>query len=53
MWIDSHCHLDAPEFDIDRAQVIERARSAGVRWMVIPAVAPAHFDAVIALAHQE
>ncbi|MGL4667297.1 MAG: TatD family hydrolase, partial [Saezia sp.] len=46
-------HLDAPEFDIDRAQVIERARSAGVRWMVIPAVAPAHFDAVIALAHQE
>jgi len=53
MWIDSHCHLDAPEFDADRLEVIARSKHAGVRWMVIPAVAPAHFDAVMALAHRE
>mgnify|MGYP003494743512 CR=1 FL=1 len=27
---DSHCHLDAPEFDPDRGQVLARARAAGV-----------------------
>ena len=53
MWIDSHCHLDAPEFDTDRSQVIARAKEAGVRWIVVPAVAPAHFSTVITLAHQE
>ena len=26
MWIDSHCHLDAPEFDGDRAAVVARDR---------------------------
>jgi TatD DNase family protein len=36
--IDSHCHLDAAEFDPDRAQVIERARAAGVAAQVVPAI---------------
>jgi len=45
-WIDTHCHLDAAEFDPDRAQVIARARSAGVGLMVIPAVMPSLFGAV-------
>lgn len=45
-WIDTHCHLDAAEFEPDRAQVIARARAAGVALMVIPAVMPAHFAAV-------
>ena len=30
MFIDSHAHIDGPEFDADRAQIIERAQSAGV-----------------------
>ena len=30
MFIDSHAHIDGPEFDGDREDVIQRARSAGV-----------------------
>lgn len=29
-WIDSHAHLDGPDFDGDRAEVLERAKGAGV-----------------------
>lgn len=50
-WIDSHCHLDAPEFDADRSAVCARACVAGVSLLVIPAVECAHFEAVRALAH--
>ncbi len=50
-WIDTHCHLDAPEFDTDRAAVLARARAAGVGLLVLPAVMVANFEAVRALAH--
>ena len=30
MFTDSHAHIDGPEFEADREEVIERARSAGV-----------------------
>ena len=50
-WIDTHCHLDAPEFDADRPAVLARARAAGVALQVLPAVMAAHFDSVRALAH--
>ena len=51
-WIDSHCHLDAPEFDADRDAVVAAARTAGVAMLVLPAVTVAGFDALIALAHR-
>jgi TatD DNase family protein len=51
MWIDSHCHLDAAEFDADRGEVIARARAVGVAMQVIPAVEVANFEAVRRLAH--
>ncbi|VVD93463.1 TatD family hydrolase [Pandoraea terrigena] len=50
MWIDTHCHLDAAEFDADRATVIADAVAAGVSGLVVPAVACATFDAARAAA---
>lgn len=51
-WIDTHCHLDAPEFDADRAAVITRARAAEVAQIVLPAVNAANFESVRELAHR-
>ncbi|WP_438961032.1 TatD family hydrolase [Nereida sp.] len=34
MIIDSHCHLDFPDFDEERADIVARAVEAGVRKMV-------------------
>lgn len=52
IWIDTHCHLDAPEFAPDRLQVIDRAAAAGVGMLVLPAVAVDHFKPLQALARQ-
>ena len=41
---DSHAHLDAPEFDGDRARVLQDARAAGVTEMLIPAVTAASWS---------
>ena len=30
MFIDSHAHIDGPEFDADREEMLERAQSAGI-----------------------
>ena len=51
-WIDTHCHLDAPEFAPDVDAVRAHARAAGVQHLVIPAVQVAHVEAVRELAHR-
>lgn len=52
VWIDTHCHLDAPEFDADRDAVRAAARRAGVALCVLPCVGVAAFEAVRELAHR-
>ena len=55
MWIDTHCHLDAPEFGPDHALAAaarERAAALGVKRCVIPAVARDNFDTVRLFAHR-
>lgn len=46
---DSHCHLDAPEFNHDREAAIVRAQAAGVHWQLVPAVERAGWPGIRAL----
>ncbi|GBD07235.1 D-aminoacyl-tRNA deacylase [bacterium HR21] len=41
--IDTHAHLDLPHFDEDRAEVVQRAREAGVEAIIMPAISPDGF----------
>ena len=50
MLIDTHCHLDAPEFDADRDTVAAQAWHNGVQMIVVPTVERSNFIAVCALA---
>ena len=51
-WVDTHCHLDAAEFDGDRDAVREQARRGQVTTCVYPAVQASAFASVRGLAHQ-
>jgi TatD DNase family protein len=48
--IDSHCHLDVPAFDRDREAVLSRAVSAGVTGILVPAIRPRTWAALVAFA---
>jgi TatD DNase family protein len=49
MLIDTHCHLDAPEFDPDRDEVVARAHAAGVNQIIVPSISAATFSATLAM----
>jgi TatD DNase family protein len=55
MLVDSHCHLDFPDFATERAAIIARARSAGVETMLTIGTRLDEFPGVrsIAEAHDE
>jgi TatD DNase family protein len=48
--IDTHCHLDRPEFDADRAEALARARAAGVAEVLVPAIGPDGWERLAAWA---
>ena len=52
MLVDTHCHLDAAEFDADRAEVAEAAAHAGVGLIVVPSVERANFGAVASVCRE-
>jgi len=52
MWIDSHCHLDAAEYDGASNVIADEARAADVKWIVVPAVERANFKTVAELARE-
>ncbi|WP_374570695.1 TatD family hydrolase [Phenylobacterium sp.] len=53
MLIDSHVNLHAPQFDEDRAEVIERARAAGIALMVNICDRVSNYAAVRAVAEAD
>ena len=52
-YIDTHCHLDAPEFGDEMPAVRARAARENVALCVIPAVAAFNFATVRELAHRQ
>lgn len=52
MLVDSHCHLDFPDFEAERDEVIARAGGAGVELMVTISTRVRKFDSVRSIAEQ-
>ncbi len=52
MIVDSHTHIEMPEFGEDRDEVVERARKAGLEFMVTVGTNLAYCREVIALAER-
>lgn len=52
MLIDTHCHLDASEFEPDRWASVAQAEACGVRAIVLPAVHVNNFEGVRTMAHR-
>jgi TatD DNase family protein len=50
MLVDSHCHLDFPDFAPERDAVVERAGEAGIGWMLTICTHVTRFDQVKAVA---
>jgi TatD DNase family protein len=51
--VDSHCHLDFPELEADRAAILDRARAAGVALMVTISTRVRQFDRIRAIAEAD
>ena len=49
MLIDTHCHIDNPLFDSDRAAVLKHCQELGIHKIVVPAVMAKDWDSLISL----
>lgn len=52
MLVDSHCHLDFPDFAEERAAIVARAKAAGVERMVTISTRVKRFAQIIAIAEE-
>lgn len=52
MLVDSHCHLDFPDFAEERAQIIARAKAVGVERMVTISTRVKRFEQILAIAEE-
>ena len=54
MLVDSHAHLEGPKFDVDRIEMLERARAAGVVNILAigSGTGPGTLDCAIRIAEQ-
>lgn len=50
MIVDSHCHLDFPDLAADRAEILDRAKAAGVDLMVTISTRVKRFPEILAIA---
>lgn len=51
--IDTHCHLDVADFDLDRAQVLENCRDKDISKIIIPAIQAKTWSNVLALCESD
>ena len=51
--VDTHCHLDFPAFDEDRAEVLNACRQQGIEKIIIPTVARSNWLSVLELCRQD
>ena len=52
MLVDSHCHLDFPDFAEERAAIVARAKAAGVERMVTISTRVKRFAQILAIAEE-
>ena len=51
--IDTHCHLDVADFNLDRVQVLNRCRELGISKIIIPAIKSKTWSKVLDLCDSE
>lgn len=52
MLIDTHCHLDFPDFEAERNDIVARAHAAGVKQMVTISTRVKKFPTILAIAEK-
>jgi len=52
LWVDTHCHLDAPELLANLPFILEESAQKGVQAILLPAIQASDFVHVKELAHQ-